>query len=299
MQREELIIKWLDNALDEQEFEAFKSLEDYDELVKLSNSLKHFKAPEYNTSEELNAVVSKTKQTTTGSFNWFKPLFKVAAILAICFSTYYYTTTLDTTIDTLVSEKTNIELPDNSKVKLNALSSIVYNKKSWEASRDLNLKGEAYFKVEKGSQFSVNTDHGKITVLGTEFNVKQRDNLFEVICYEGSVKVDYKTESKVLKPGDSFLILDGKFIAKEKENTISPTWISNESYFKSLPFKFVLNEFERQYNTSIDSKNIDTTILFTGSFTHNNLEQALQAISIPLNLTYNRQSNRIVLTPRE
>lgn len=299
MQREELIRKWLDNELSEQESEAFKSLEEYDELLKISNSLKHFKAPEYDTSEELNTLLFKTNNTSSRKSNWYSPLLKVAAILAICFSAYYYTTNLDTTLDTQVSEKTRIELPDNSKVTLNALSNITYNKKNWETSRDLNLEGEAYFKVEKGSQFSVNTDHGKITVLGTEFNVKQRHNLFEVICYEGSVKVDYKTESKILKPGDSFLILDGKYIAKEKENTLSPTWITNESYFKSLPFKFVLNEFERQYNISIDSKNIDTAILFTGSFTHQSIEQALQAISIPLNLTYNRQSNRIVLTPRE
>ncbi len=299
MTREELILKWLDNDLSPQEFEAFKALEDYDELIKLSNSLKEFKAPEYNTSEELEMVLSKTRSYSKTSNNWLKPLLKVAAVLAICFSAYYYTTTLDTIIETLASEKTNIELPDNSLVNINALSSIVYNKKKWSNSRDLKLNGEAYFKVEKGSSFTVKTDHGKVTVLGTEFNVKQRENLFEVVCYEGSVRVDYKSKSKILKPGDNFLILDGKYIATEKESTINPTWITNESYFKSLPFKFVLNEFERQYNLIINSEDIDDSVLFTGNFTHDNLEQALKAITIPLNLTYNIQSNQIVLIPRD
>lgn len=299
MKREELILKWLDNDLSQQEFEAFKALDDYDELVQLSNSLKQFKVPEYSTSEELEVLIHKIKQPTKNSSNWLKPILKIAAILAICFSAYYFTTTLDTTIKTLASEKSSIELPDNSKVKINSLSTIAYNKNSWDSSRDLKLNGEAYFKVEKGSSFSVETDYGKVTVLGTEFNVKQRNNLFEVVCYEGSVRVDYESESKILKPGDNFLILDGKYIATEKESTLTPTWINNESYFKSLPFKYVLNEFERQYNLTISSENIDNSVLFTGSFPHNNLEQALQAISIPLNLTYNMQSNHIVLAPRD
>ena len=52
MKREDLIKKWLDNELNTQELEAFKMLEDYEALVKLSNSTKRFKAPEFNTSEE-------------------------------------------------------------------------------------------------------------------------------------------------------------------------------------------------------------------------------------------------------
>ena len=45
MKREDLIKKWLDNELNTQELKAFKVLEDYEFLVKLSNSTKHFKAP--------------------------------------------------------------------------------------------------------------------------------------------------------------------------------------------------------------------------------------------------------------
>ena len=36
MEREYLISKWLDNDLNDQELEAFKKLEDYNDLVKLS-----------------------------------------------------------------------------------------------------------------------------------------------------------------------------------------------------------------------------------------------------------------------
>ena len=298
MNREELILKWLDNNLNSQELEQFKALEDSDDLIKIDSSLQNFKAPEYNSSQELEAVLnsisnSNNQQTKT---SWLKPLLRVAAILIIGLSIFYYTTTLDTTIQTQIAEKTTVDLPDGSSTLLNALSTLTLNKRDWKNSRDLELSGEAYFKVEKGSTFNVITETGTITVLGTEFNVKHRDNLFEVVCYEGSVRVKGNLKTAVLKPGDSYLILDGKYIAKEKEKLKSPNWISNKSYFKSMPFKYVLSEFERQFNVKIDAQNIDLSELYSGGFTHTNLDLALKSITLPFNLNYSIDNNTVLLS---
>lgn len=301
MKREELIIKWLDDELNPQELEAFKQLEDYEELVTLSNNLKRFKAPEYNTSEELGVTLQrinsvKQKQSKT---NWFRPIMRIAAVLAISFSIYYYTTTFDTNVMTLAAEKTMVELPDASEVSLNALSNISYNKSKWNNNRDITLEGEAFFKVAKGSTFNVNTEQGTVTVLGTEFNVKHRNNYFEVVCYEGSVKVTDNNNIVTLKPGDSFLKIDGKLIAREKETSLNPSWINNESYFKSMPFAYVIREFERQYNVSIDPQNIDLKQLFTGSFSHNDLDLALKSITLPLSVKYNFKNETTIEFSRD
>ncbi|KJD32630.1 anti-sigma factor [Tamlana nanhaiensis] len=296
MDRETLISKWLDNNLNPVELEAFKQLEDYDDLVKLNQNLQHFEADDFNTSEALNNVLSAIKTKKPAPKNqWLKPFLRVAAILAVCFSLYYYTTTLNTTIETAFAEKTTIELPDNSSVSLNAKSVLEYNKSRWNTNREVSLQGEAFFKVAKGSSFSVNTSQGVVTVYGTQFNVKQRNNYFEVICYEGLVGVTHNAKETKLKPGDSFLIIDGKSIAKEKENRPTPSWLNNESSFKSMPYKTVLTEFERQYNVHIKLINIDDNQRFTGSFTHNNLEVALKSITLPLHLTYTKQNQTITL----
>ena len=301
MERKELIQKWLDNELSPQELEAFKKFEDYKELVTLSNNLTRFKAPEYNVEEGLNTALqyinsSKNKSKT----NWLRPVLRIAAILAISFSVYYYTTTLDTNVATFAAQKTTIELPDNSNVSLNAMSSLAYNKSRWDKTRDVTLEGEAFFKVAKGSTFKVKTKHGTVTVLGTEFNVKQRDDYFEVICYEGSVKVTHNnSDIVILKPGNSFLKIDGKLIAKEKETSLNPSWINNESYFNSMPFEYVIREFERQYNVSINPQNIDVKQLFTGSFSHNNLEVALKEITLPLDVTYNFKNKTTIDLSRD
>ena len=295
MKREELISKWLDNNLNDQELEAFKNLEDYDDLVKLNNSVQAFKAEDFNTSAELDTILSKIKSTKKQTTHWIKPLMRVAAILAVCFSLYYYTTTLDTTITTEFAQKTTIELPDASSVSLNAKSLLAFNKNNWKHEREVELNGEAFFKVAKGSSFHVITKSGTVTVYGTQFNVKQRDNYFEVICYEGLVGVTHNSQETKLNPGDRFLIIDGKIIAKEKENRTTPSWLNNESQFKSLPFKEVIAEFERQYNVTFDVKDIDTNQLFTGGFPHDSLDTAIESITLPLHLTHSKTNNTITL----
>ena len=295
MKREELIQKWLDHALTPQELEAFKQLEDYEELMKMNSALQYFKAPETDVDAAYTAVHSKREETPKAT-SWLKPLLRIAAILVIGIGAYMYATLPNiTTVETLVANKTLLELPDASAVTLNAVSSLSFDKDSWNKKREVNLNGEAYFKVAKGETFQVITDAGTVTVLGTQFNVKQRDNLFEAFCYEGSVKVSYNKKDVVLTPGQRYLILDGKQVRNEKEMLKEPSWIRNESSFKSLPLREVIQELERQYDVTVDVKNVNLSQIFTGSFTHTNIDMALQSITIPSQLKYQKNKNSIIL----
>jgi len=299
MKREELIKKWLDNELDPMELKAFKALEDHDELVKLSDGVRRFTAPEYNTETELKSVLEKIGHSSKSNYSWLKPLIGIAAILTIFFGIRYYNSTLDTEINTLASEKTTIELPDASDATLNALTSLKFNNNRWTNEREVKLEGEAFFKVAKGSKFNVITKDGIVSVLGTQFNVKQRDNLFEVVCYEGLVGVAHGDNYIELNPGDSYAILDGKLIVKEKETRTTPSWLDNISHFKSMPFKVVIAEFERQYNVTVTSGSLDTTLLFTGNFKHDDMDLALKSITLPLNLKYSLKNNSTIVLSSE
>ena len=78
MKNEDLIKKWLDNDLNANELEAFKKLEEHDRLVKLSDSVKHFKADDYDSNKELNAVLQKInsdsyRNNKSSQYNWVKP----------------------------------------------------------------------------------------------------------------------------------------------------------------------------------------------------------------------------------
>ena len=292
MNREELIKKWLDHNLNTEEQHAFEKLEDYSQLIKMDFALKDFKAPDFTIKDSYRTLQPLLKSKTN---TWLKPLFKIAAILMIGLSVYYYTTTLDTEIYTGIAQQSTVELPDASRVNLNANSAVTFNKSNWDKTRAVQLKGEAFFKVAKGQKFDVITDDGIVSVLGTQFNVKQRGSYFEVTCFEGLVSVAHNGKTVKLKPGNSFKVIDGKQIADIKETALQPNWLKGESNFESVPLKHVIAELENQYNESITTENIDTSRLFTGSFTHNNLDLALKSVTIPLNLSYSKSGKSILL----
>lgn len=295
MKREELIKKWLDNNLNTQEQIAFEQLEDYNELIQMNVALKGFKAPDFFIDQTYQTLKPNLISESTKTNHWLKPLLRIAAILAIGFSVYYYTTTLDSEVGTLIAQQTAIKLPDNSTVDLNANSTITFNESHWSNNRTVKLQGEAFFKVAKGQKFDVITDDGIVSVLGTQFNVKQRKSYFEVTCFEGLVAVTHNNKIVKLKPGHTFQTIDGKLLANEKENAKQPQWLLGESSFRSVPLKHVIAEFENQYKYKIITENIDTSRLFTGSFTHNNLDLALKSVTIPLNLSYSKSEKSILL----
>jgi ferric-dicitrate binding protein FerR (iron transport regulator) len=97
-------------------------------------------------------------------------------------------------------------LPDQSQVLLNAGSQASFKSWDWSSNRAVSLQGEAYFKVAKGQKFTVETNLGSVTVLGTQFNVKARDNRFEVTCYEGKVQRSLSNEEQIILPGQRIVI---------------------------------------------------------------------------------------------
>lgn len=299
MKREELIKKWLDNNLTPEEQKAFEQLEDYKDLIKMDVALKDFKAPEFSTDQTYQTLKPKLKSENKKSKQWLKPLLRLAAVLTIGFSVFYYTSTIDTEIDTGIAQQKSIELPDNSTVNLNANSTVTFNESRWSNTREIKLQGEAFFKVAKGQEFDVITTDGIVSVLGTQFNVKQRKSYFEVTCYEGLVGVTHNNKTVKLQPGNTFKIIDGKLLADKKENTEQPIWLDGESSFKSTPLKHVIAELKNQYDLEVNANNVDTSRLFTGSFTHNNLDLALKSVTIPLNLSYSKSGKSILLEERE
>ena len=297
MHKDELIKKWLNNELSEEEQKAFDALEDSGFNSYLVNYAEHFKASHHSAPDDFKSFKSqydkfnKQKQP----LNNLKPLLRIAAVVIVTLGLYFtFINSSKIVHQTMASEKTTISLPDASTVQLNALSRLAYDKDSWDAKRQVTLDGEAYFKVAKGSIFDVKTSAGVVTVVGTEFNVKQRTNFFEVQCFEGIVKVVSDTIVRQLTAGHTYRILNHQF-SESITSALLPEWTKNKSSFSSVPLQLVIAELERQYNVKVELNQINTSTLFSGSFTHDNLEDALKAISIPTQLQYQIETDQSVI----
>ncbi|MBT8274099.1 MAG: FecR domain-containing protein, partial [Bacteroidia bacterium] len=157
------------------------------------------------------------------------------------------------------------------------------------------LDGEAFFIAEKGQTFTVLTSQGTVEVLGTQFNVKERPDYFEVECYEGRVAVYYNNNEIELSPGQSIRLVNGIEQDRIEFNTNTPSWLNEESSFVEVGLNQVLDELERQYDIELETSTIEIDRIFTGSFTHTNLETALKSITIPLGLRYQVNGKNVTL----
>jgi transmembrane sensor len=123
--------------------------------------------------------------------------------------------------------RTNLYLPDGTRVWLNAGSRITYdkifgtsnnssgsnNRAGSSASREVNLTGEAFFDVahDPSRPFIIHTKRIDIKVLGTSFNVKSypSDKTTETILIHGSIEVAIRNKANkkiILRPNEKLVV---------------------------------------------------------------------------------------------
>ena len=286
-----LIQKWLTGELSEEERKAFDALEEASFYKDIVEDASYFKASNFSEVNDFATFKDKyitetASETKVIQMQWFQPVLRIASVVVVAFGLYFaFLYNSNVQVETAFAEKTTFQLPDATQVTLNAQSEVSYSSNDWDDNREIELKGEAFFDVAKGAKFDVLTDEGTVSVLGTEFNVKQRGSLFEVTCYEGTVRVVSNGITKILKAGDDFQRINGEIITG-KNRAASPSWTNSMSYFKRLPVTEVFAELERQYNVKVQAENISQEQLFTGGFGHKDLDSALKAVSEPLGLDY-------------
>lgn len=295
---ETFLSRWLNNDLTNDELVSFKKTNKYKEYSRIIEASRNFNSPSFDKNTLLEKIKLKTTDKKVRKLvpNW---IYAAAASIVLLLSTVYYLTGSSETFSTSFGEQLALVLPDGSEVLLNSKSTLSYKKSDWfNGNRTLQLNGEGYFKVKKGSTFSVNSNNGKVSVLGTQFNVKTSLTYFEVLCYEGKVQVENKQEKIILTQGLSFRKIEKEVSEKGNFLNTKPTWLDGESSFNNTPLKFVLEELEKQYDIKTSMLDVDNDILFTGTFTNKNLNLALQTICVPLSIDYSITNDNVMLTKK-
>lgn len=165
---------------------------------------------------------------------------------------FYHTEIL---LATTYGQQLETQLPDGSKVTLNANSSLKYHSRD---PRKVWLQGEAFFEVKKkpktGADFQVITEDLTVNVLGTSFNVNTRNDKTKVFLEEGKVRLKVDNPAKDLiemDPGD--LITYSKKQNKLKENRKNASALENTYWkegtlmFNNTPLPQALYEIEDIY----------------------------------------------------
>lgn len=287
MKEEDYIKKWLDSSLSDEEKKLFAQPKKFEVDVSMSEALSRFKAEEYDVDKEYDFFRDKKSNSKKSPASRSYVLLKIAAIfiMVLGFVVYITSSFYSSDVD-LLATKMELSLPDDTKVILNAESKLSYDEDSWSEKRQAILEGEVFFSVTKGSRFDVVSQSGKVSVLGTSFNVKDREDFFEVKCYEGLVKVEVDGEEFLLTAQQAYRMIYGRGQKIAFYEKIRPSWTKGASSFEKEPYIQVIQELERQYGVSISYQNINTQRSFSGKFTHSDLTLALESITKPLNIGF-------------
>lgn len=243
-------------------------------------------------------------------------LFKVAAILVLTFAVSlfaYQFLSRNNGNDTLFASDQKVfkVLADGTNVWLNKKSTITYNDDFGKKKREIFLEGEAYFDVVKNADVPLIIHAGgiDIEVKGTAFNVNAypKNNAIQVALVRGAIAVTDRQNSNsvLLKPNDK-LFFSAKLAQSENAFQIvklNPTvllkdasWVADTLNFNKEKLRDLALKLEKKYDVKVEiwSDKLKEK-RFTGSFSNETLDQALQALKLSYPFTYTVNQRVVVI----
>ena len=160
--------------------------------------------------------------------------------------------TVYNTIQTPVGGKFQLNLADGSKVWLNSASSLRFPVFFSGDTREVELKGEAYFEVSKNEdkKFSVRSGNQTVEVLGTHFNINAYSDepSITTTLIEGAVRVIElnSKKSQILKPGEQSKV-DRDIRIHRKDTQAEVAWKDGYFYFENASIETVMRQLGRWY----------------------------------------------------
>lgn len=201
------------------------------------------------------------------------------------------------TIETPRGGVYDVILPDGTRVKLNASTTLRYPTVFAADKREVRVDGEAYFEVakRKNQPFIVETANQQVSVLGTHFNVNTYGNKSEMktTLQEGKVQVKELTSGKhiILLPGYQSLVNKGKLISRAVDVNQELAWVDGRFNFDGKSLYEVMDELSRWYNVDVEYRGeIPDVEFFGGTYRTSKLSTILKILK-DQNLHYHFTAN--------
>lgn len=295
-EKDTLYARMLSGELSEKEITELKTSGEWDEIERIAKFAEELALPGYNKEKGIKKV-KKAVQKQRGRTRMLHPVWRIsaAASILILVASIFFMQLNRVTVSAEFASSKSFQFEDKSTVMLNDGSEITYNKNRYnKKQREIKLTGEAFFQVEKGLPFIVETDKGNVQVLGTSFNVRSWGNKLSVQCYTGKVRISSAEKEVVIAKGEAVIFENGAGGGILKKMDEIPSWINAVSKFKNENVNAVLEEMERQFNVEIVSPGFNQS--FTGTFTHESLELALEQVCTPMGIRFKIDSEQKSVT---
>nr|WP_294877487.1 FecR family protein [uncultured Pedobacter sp.] len=209
------------------------------------------------------------------------------------------------TIETPNGGKYQINLPDGTRVWLNAASLLRYPTKFTGTSRIVELTGEGYFEVAKlpgKIPFIVKSEGQEVEVLGTHFNINsyKDEGSIKTTLLEGSVRVirsksnNTPDNNVLLKPGEQSELGNQKINVKEVNTESILAWKDGDFVFDGDDLKGIMRKVARWYDAEVIYKGEFEDVKFGGVISRSkNLTTGLVFMETTAKINFEIDAKRI------
>lgn len=210
------------------------------------------------------------------------------------------------TVSTPLASHTSFDLPDGSRVWLNAGSTITFPESFDQKQRSVKLIGQAYFDVKKNKiPFCVETDQFTVKVLGTSFDVLAYPGEEASVTLErGKVSLETLSGNEaVLNPGQQAVIEkeSGRIEQRNVDTGQFVGWKNNRLIFVEEPLEKVAIRLKRWFNVDITIEDeAIKKIPVNGTIEYESIGEVMQLLEIcaPVKCSYNKNERKIILKQR-
>ncbi|GAA4799490.1 DUF4974 domain-containing protein [Olivibacter ginsenosidimutans] len=192
-----------------------------------------------------------------------------------------------------------LQLPDGSKVWLNAASSLRFSNQFNSRERVLELRGEAYFEVSKSNKpFRVLAGNTEVAVLGTHFNISAYgdEQFTKTSLLTGAVKVNYGDIHQLLKPGQQAVVQQGKpnISIQQLDMEEAIAWHKGLFLFSNEDIRLVMRKIQRWYDVDVVYSPDITNYQLSGSISRDGtLKDVLQMLELTGIVHFKLEGRRI------
>lgn len=242
---------------------------------------------------------SDQNDATPGSANIYslsrkRWIWAAAAVALILFTSIFLlrqTTQLEPTLLADAGENiTTVELQDGSNVTLRPNSQL-YQVDASDQQLSYSISGEALFEVTHNPdrEFLVETSQGRVRVLGTTFNLNERNSKTNVYLIEGHIAFETSdlNQSVTLTAGEGATIQNSQLTEPFRfEESIVTSWTQNRLTFSERRAGSIADELEFHFGVKIEMSETIRSEVLGGSITLEDRKQSLNDLEIVLGGTF-------------
>jgi hypothetical protein len=210
-------------------------------------------------------------------------------------------TPLFNTIETPRGGQYQINLPDGSRIWLNAASSLRYPVVFSDNERKVELKGEAYFEIAKNmaSPFRVVSNNQIVEVLGTHFNINSypEEGSVKTTLLEGSVKIRSGNKSAILRPGQQSQV-GNSINVTQADIYETVAWKNGKTQFSNADIKTIMRMLSRWYDVEVQYQGEMIETGFGGSVSRSkNISEILKLLELTGDVHFKIEGRRVTVMP--